>query len=42
MEEFEKNKNLIEDEVDRKKAKHAVYENQRKLEVVRVLKVGNI
>ena len=30
-EEFETNKELIENEIDRKRAKHAVYENQRTL-----------
>ena len=42
IDEFEKNKHLIEDELDRKRAKHAVYENQRTLEAVKCLKIGNI
>ncbi len=42
IEEFEANKNLIENETDRKRAKHAVYENQRTLEAFDELKAGNI
>jgi galactokinase len=41
IEEFEENKHLIEDEIDRKRAKHAVYENQRTLEAVKSLKSGD-
>ena len=36
-EEFETNKELIENEIDRKRAKHAVYENQRTLKAVKAL-----
>jgi galactokinase len=42
IEEFEENKNLIENEIDRKRAKHAVYENQRTLKAVKELEDGNI
>lgn len=42
IEEFEKNKHLIENDIDRKRAKHAVYENQRTLEAVKYLKAGEI
>jgi len=42
IDEFEKNKHLIEDKFDRKRAKHAVYENQRTLEAAKCLKIGNI
>lgn len=42
VEEFEANKNLIESEIDRKRAKHAVYENQRTLKAFDNLKIGNI
>ncbi len=41
-EEFEENKHLIEDEVHRKRAKHAVYENQRTIKAVRELSAGDI
>nr|WP_042273829.1 galactokinase [[Clostridium] dakarense] len=41
-EEFEANKNLIENEVDRKRAKHAVYENQRTLKAVKALEENNL
>lgn len=36
-EEFEKNKHLIQDEVCRRRAKHAIYENQRTLKAVKAL-----
>lgn len=39
---FEENKHLIQDEVDRKRAKHAVYENQRTLAAVERLNGGDI
>ncbi|QGU94350.1 galactokinase [Clostridium bovifaecis] len=41
-EEFEKNKYLIQNEIERKRAKHAVYENQRTIKAVKALKEGNI
>ena len=41
-EEFEANKNLIKDEKRRKRAKHAVYENQRTVKAVKALEEGNI
>ncbi|MHB1393250.1 MAG: galactokinase [Clostridia bacterium] len=41
-EEFEKNKYLIADEVQRKRAKHAVYENQRTIKAVKALDEGDI
>ncbi len=40
--EFEANKLLITDEVCRKRAKHAVYENQRTIRAVAALKAGDI
>lgn len=42
IEEFEANKNLIKNEIDRKRAKHAVYENQRTLMAFESLKGGDI
>ena len=41
-EEFEANKDLIQSEVRQRRAKHAVYENQRTLKAVEVLQAGNI
>lgn len=41
-EQFEENKHLIEDEIIRKRAKHAVYENQRTIEAVAALKENNL
>jgi galactokinase len=41
-EEFELNKKLITDEVNRKRAKHAVYENARTLEALKNLQQGNL
>ena len=41
-EEFEANKELIENEIDRKRAKHAVYENQRTLKAVKALEDNNL
>lgn len=41
-EEFEENKNLIKDEIRQKRAKHAVYENQRTLKAVQALKENNL
>lgn len=39
---FEQHKNAIDSDVRRKRAKHAVYENQRTLKAVEALKAGNI
>lgn len=41
-EEFEANKDLITDPIEQKRAKHAVYENQRTIDAVAALKAGNI
>lgn len=41
-EEFEANKDLIKDPVERKRAKHAVYENQRTLKAAKALKAGDL
>ena len=41
-EEFEENKYLIKDENRRKRAKHAVYENQRTIKAVEALKENKI
>lgn len=41
-EEFEANKELIQGEVFRKRAKHAVYENERTVKAVSALKSGDI
>lgn len=41
-EEFEQNKELITNEIDRKRAKHAVYENQRTLKAVSALEENNL
>ena len=41
-EEFEENKNLIKSETRQKRAKHAVYENQRTIKAVEALKENNI
>lgn len=41
-EEFESNKNVIQDEIIQKRAKHAVYENQRTLKAVQALKENNL
>lgn len=41
-EEFEANKSVIQDEVRVKRAKHAVYENQRTIKAVNALKENNI
>ena len=40
--EFEEAKHLIRDEVRVKRAKHAVYENQRTIAAVKALKEGDI
>lgn len=39
---FEKYKQLIENDVERKRAKHVVYENQRTINAVKYLKKGDI
>lgn len=41
-EQFEKYKGAIKDPVRQKRAKHAVYENQRTIDAVKVLKAGDI
>ena len=41
-EEFESNNDLIKSEVRQRRAKHAVYENQRTLKAVDALKAGNL
>lgn len=41
-ETFEKNAGLIENEVRRRRAKHAVYENQRTIRAVKALKANDI
>lgn len=41
-EEFEKHKNLIKDENRRKRAKHAVYENQRTIKAIKALEKNDI
>lgn len=41
-ERFEENKNLITDEVDRRRAKHAVLENQRTVKAVEALEKGDL
>ncbi len=41
-EEFEANKNVIENETARKRGKHAVYENQRTIKAVKALKNNDI
>lgn len=41
-EEFEENKHLIKNEIDQKRAKHAVYENQRTLKAVKALEENNL
>ncbi len=42
VEDFEKYKNVIEDEVVRKRAEHAIYENGRVIESVKALNDGDI
>lgn len=41
-EEFEANKDLIKDENRQKRAKHAVYENQRTIKAIKALKENNL
>ena len=42
IEEFEQHKNVLTDPDMQKKAKHAVYENQRTIEAVKALKAGDL
>ena len=42
IEEFEKNKDLIKDPIEQKRAKHAVYENQRTLQATQCLRKGDV
>lgn len=42
IEEFEENKHLITNETERRRAKHAVYENQRTLQASGALKKGDL
>ena len=42
IEEFEANKGVLKDPDMQRKAKHAVYENQRTIEAVKDLKAGNL
>lgn len=42
IETFEKNKDAIKDPIQQKRAKHAVYENQRTIKAVAALKVNDI
>lgn len=42
IEEFENNKHLITDDINRKRAKHAVYENQRTLKAKEALSNGDL
>lgn len=42
IEEFESNKELITNDIDKKRARHAVYENRRTLEAVEKLNSGDI
>jgi len=42
IEEFEKNKEIIGDETEVRRARHAVYENQRTLKAVEALKNGEV
>ncbi|MGO1370680.1 MAG: galactokinase [Senegalia sp. (in: firmicutes)] len=41
-EQFEENKDLIKDQTNRKRAKHAVYENRRTIRAANILKKGDI
>lgn len=41
-EQFEANKDVIKDEVRKKRAKHAVYENQRTIRAVKALKANDL
>ncbi|WP_173915560.1 galactokinase [Halobacillus sp. Marseille-Q1614] len=42
IDEFEQNKHLISDDIVTKRARHAVYENQRTIQAVEKLKQGNV
>jgi len=42
IDEFDSNSHLITDETDRKRAKHAVYENRRTLAALTALREGNV
>lgn len=42
LEEFEAHQSLIQDPIVRKRAKHAIYENQRTIEAVDLLNAGDI
>jgi len=42
IEEFNKNEKLIKNEINRKRAKHAVYENQRTIKAQKELMEGNL
>lgn len=42
IEEFEKHKDLIKDPIEQKRAKHAVYENQRTLQATERLRKGDV
>ncbi len=42
IEQFEQNKHLITSEVEQRRAKHAVYENQRTLQAAAALKKGDL
>ena len=42
IEEFEKNKHLIKSDVEQKRAKHAVYENQRTKDALEKLQAGDL
>lgn len=42
IEQFEQNKHLIASEVERRRAKHAVYENQRTMQAADALKKGDL
>ncbi len=42
IEEFEKHKDLIVNSTERKRAKHAVYENQRTLQAAKCLRAGDL
>jgi galactokinase len=41
-EDFEENKHLIKNDIERKRARHAVYENQRTIKAVKALNDGDI
>ena len=42
IEKFEKHKDLIKDPIEQKRAKHAVYENQRTLQATECLRKGDV